>query len=67
MHGCVCVSVCVSLLVFFRGGEVQFHGLVDLPVLLTDQLQGEGPVQHLRTHRVRDAPQRVCIEVLVYI
>lgn len=34
-----------GLFVFLGGGEVQFHGLVDLPVFLTDQFQREGPIQ----------------------
>lgn len=33
--------------VLLRWGEVQLHGLVDFPVLLAHQLQGEGAVQDL--------------------
>lgn len=46
----VCVRVCVCfparLLVFFSRGKVELHGFVDLPVLFTDQFQGEGTIQN---------------------
>lgn len=48
----VCIGVCflyVRLFVFFSWSKVELHGFVDLPVLFTDELQGEGTVQNLRT------------------